>query len=339
MRLFTHISFLSTLLATLASTLMGLVAIFFFGVPRLLLLAVIPVACITYFLSLIMARFISQPLKELSVKAQRYRQGDKTVTFTTTGSIKEIDELSESLSEFVSLSEARQKELVVLKKHENTFVSDVAHEFRTPLTAISGNAELMLDPDMPQETREHFCEIILSEAERLKKLTNNVLALQHVQENDAVAELSRLNIKPIAKDVIDILNPLAQDKNVTLTVHGECPDILGNSDRLKQALINLVDNAIRHVTEGGKVEILLSGLNGKAVVNVKDNGCGFGDIDPDLLFKRFYRTDSSRARNSGGAGLGLAIVKEIVEAHDGEITAVNAPDGGAMFVMALPAVD
>ena len=113
---------------------------------------------------------------------------------------------------------------------------------------------------------------------------------------------------------------------------------MANEDRLKQALINLVDNAIRHVEEGGHVRILLSGVNDNSVVAVKDDGCGIGNIDPVLLFKRFYRGDLSRARNSGGAGLGLAIVKEIVEDFDGTVTAFNAPEGGAVFTMSFPSM-
>ena len=93
----------------------------------------------------------------------------------------------------------------------------------------------------------------------------------------------------VAKDVVDTLEPIAQDKEVTLTVEGAAPDILANDDRLKQALINLVDNAIRHVEVGGHVRIMLSGINDTSVVAVKDDGCGIGDIDPVLLFKRFYR--------------------------------------------------
>lgn len=338
MRLFTHISFMTTLLAVMASALVALIAVLFFECSPVIIALVVPIGCITYFLSLAIAHFISQPLKDLDVKIARYREGDRSIDFSPTGQIKEVDDLSAEFSDYISVYEARINELTTLKNRQNEFVSDVAHEFRTPLTAISGNAELMLDPDMPQSTREHFCEIILTESERLKKLTNNLLALQHAQEGAAPSEIKRLNMKTIANEVVDMLEPLAQDKDVTLSVEGEAPDILGTADRLKQALINLVDNAIRHVEVGGNVRVILSGLQGQAIVAVKDDGCGFGDIDPELLFKRFYRTDSSRARNSGGAGLGLAITKEIVDNHDGTITAINAPEGGATFIMAFPAI-
>ena len=338
MRLFTHISFLATLLAILASALTALGAIFIFDCPRTILLTLIPIGCVCYFISLLIAHFISRPLTELVRKIQSSKAGDTSIAFTPTGVMREVDELSESIGEFNRAYNTRVDELKALNERQDTFVSDVAHEFRTPLTAISGNAELMLDPDMPQSTREHFCEIILNEADRLKKLTNGLLALQHAKEGAPAYTLRRLNIEDVAKDVVDTLEPIAQDKDVTLTVEGAAPDILANDDRLKQALINLVDNAIRHVEVGGHVRIMLSGINDTSVVAVKDDGCGIGDIDPVLLFKRFYRGDLSRARNSGGAGIGLAIVKEIVEDFDGTVTAFNAPEGGAVFTMAFPAM-
>lgn len=338
MRLFTHISFLATLLAIFAGASVALVGILMFECPPIFLLCVVPVACISYFLSLIIAHFISQPLRELIHKAQAYRAGDKSVRFTKGYSMREVDEAADLFSSFASLYESRLDELAKVKKTQDSFVSDVAHELRTPLTAISGNAELMLDPDMPQSTREHFCRIILEESERLKKLTNQLLALQHIQEGASPVTFKRLNIEDVARDVIDVLEPLAQDKNVELSIDGVAPDILGDTDRLKQALINLVDNAIRHADKGGHVQVLLSGLKDQALVAVKDDGCGFGDVDPSLLFKRFYRADASRARNSGGAGLGLAIVKSIVESHDGTVSAAQAPEGGAIFVMSFPAV-
>ena len=335
MRLFTNISFLTALLAIFGCSVTAAIAVLVFGCSRFILAFIVPVACLCYFLSLIIAHFITQPLTELVQKTRHYRESDKSIVFEPTGTLYEVDQLSEDFRELNRAYEAKLNELSKVQDRQDSFVSDVAHEFRTPLTAISGNAELMLDPDMPQATREHFCEIILSESDRLKKLTNSLLALQHAKEGVPAAALKRLDIAPVAQEVVEMLEPIAQDKNVTLSVEGAAPDILGNTDRLKQAIINLVDNAIRHVDEG--VRVMLSGVNNQAIVAVKDDGCGIED-DPSLLFKRFYRSDSSRARNSGGAGLGLAIVKEIVESFDGTVTAFNAPEGGAVFVMAFPSL-
>ena len=338
MRLSTQVALLSSLVAVLATAIMAVCAVFFFDASLYALLLVVPIGGLSFFLSLIISVFATQPFRDLLTQIKKYRSGDSTVDFTLSSSVKEVSELSKNYQDISKLAEARSNELVLVKKHQDEFVSNVAHEFRTPLTAISGNAELMLDPDMPPATRNRFCEIILTECERLKNLTNNLLALQHIKRDNQAQVLSRVNMKDIAESVVEFLAPIAQEKEVNLHVEGEAPDILGNTDRLKQALINLIDNAIRHVEKGGEVKVVLSGVREQTIVAVMDNGCGFGDVDPSLLFRRFYRTDASRARNTGGSGLGLAIVKEIVEAHDGSITAYNAPSGGAVFLMAFPSM-
>lgn len=338
MRLSTQISLLVTLVAMLACSVLCTIIIRLFHVPSLTLLLVIPLGAVVFFLSLLIAHFCTQPFRDLSLKVAAYRNGDKTVDFSEPTNVVEANRLSHDLNEYITLSEARLDELTTLKERQDTFVSDVAHELRTPLTAISGNAEIMLDPDMPDSQRMHFCEIILSEASRLRDLVNNLLELQHISRDSVTANITRITPKSIALEVVELMQPLTQDKNIHLSVEGESPDMLGNADRLKEALINLVDNAIRHVDDGGSIRIMLSGVKDQTIIAVKDNGCGIGIEDTSLLFKRFFRTDASRARNTGGSGLGLSIVKEIAESFDGTITAYDAPEGGAVFVMSFPSV-
>ena len=134
------------------------------------------------------------------------------------------------------------------------------------------------------------------------------------------------------------LEPILRDRHANTEIIGEAPDVLGDPDRLKQAVTNLVENASRFIEPDGHITIELFGLKGNSILAVKDDGTGFGDIDPQLLFDRFYRTDASRSRGTGGTGLGLAIVKSVVEAHDGTVEAINLPDGGACFIIALPSI-
>ncbi len=195
----------------------------------------------------------------------------------------------------------------------------------------------MMDPDMPLSMRQHFLQITLSEAERLNNLVNDLISLRHIQE-DSPTTIERVNIRQIAEEVGEILSANFQKKDIEFSIDGEAPDILIDPARLKQAIINLTDNACKHVPEGGSVKIMLSGVDDKSIIAVKDNGVGFGDINPSLLFKRFYRTDFSRSRVKGGSGLGLSIVQAIVEGNDGNITAFNDPEGGAVFLIAFPSV-
>lgn len=217
-------------------------------------------------------------------------------------------------------------------------VSDLAHEFRAPLTAISGNAELMLDPSMSFSERQHFLQIILSEAKRLNGLVDDLIALQSIQECPPAAT-KQVNIRAIAEETRDIMEATLQKKHIELAINGEAPDIRIEPNRLKQVLINLIDNAYKHLPEGGKIEISLSSADGSSSIRIEDNGIGFGDVDLSQLFERFYRTDSSRSHGITGSGLGLSIVHAIVHTNGGTITAFNAPKGDAVFLITFPASD
>ena len=299
----------------------------------------IPTAFLTFVLSLIIGYFLAEPLRLLLKKVKAYRAG-ASVSFEPDGRLLEADELSESMNALVTKLESQQAELARENRRQSEFVSDVAHELRTPLTAIRGNAEMLEDPDLPPEMRVKFSSIIVGESERLTRLVNDLLTLQRIEHDDAQAQkLARVDLRKVAQSVVDTLHPILEERGANVAIVGEAPDVLGNADRLKEMLTNLVENASRFIEPGGHITIDLCGLHDNAVIQVKDDGAGFGDIDPNLLFSRFYRADTSRARNTGGTGLGLSIVKSIVEAHDGTIEAVNLPEGGANFIVAIPAID
>ncbi len=315
------------------------VCAFLFELPWYLFLLLLPVSFLTFILSLIIGHFLAEPLRLLLKKVKAYRSGAQ-VSFAPDGRMYEADELSESMDALVTKLESQQAELARENARQNEFVSDVAHELRTPLTAIRGNAEMLEDPDLPPAMREKFSSIIVSEAERLSRLVNDLLTLQRIENSETQpGELSRINLRYIAQDVVDTLHPILEERGANVEIVGEAPDVLGSRDRLKEALTNLVENASRFIEPGGHITIDLCGLRGNSVIQVKDDGCGFGDIDPNLLFDRFYRADTSRARNTGGTGLGLSIVKSIIEAHDGTVEAVNMPEGGANFIIAIPSIE
>ncbi|MBC2888520.1 sensor histidine kinase [Gordonibacter massiliensis (ex Traore et al. 2017)] len=297
----------------------------------------IPAGMITFVLSLVIGHFLAEPLNVLVKKTQAVRSGID-VSIAPDGRLHEADELALTINLLVEKTRSQQIDLALKEHRQSAFVSDVAHELRTPLTAIRGNAEMLLDPDMPPELHDKFCSIIVVETERLSRLTNDLLALQRIEDDDTPFELSRVNLNALAHSVLDALEPILRDREANTRIVGEAPDVLGNPDRLKQAVTNLVENASRFISPGGHIVIELFGLRGNSILAVKDDGPGFGDVDPKLLFDRFYRTDASRSRGTGGTGLGLAIVKSIAEAHDGTVEAINLPDGGACFIVAIPSI-
>lgn len=306
-------------------------------VTPLIFLMLAPLALITFALSLIIGHFLAEPLNLLEQRVRAFAAGGE-VTFATDGRLYEADELATTIDALVKKSASQQQDLVIKERRQAAFVSDVAHELRTPLTAIRGNADLLRDPDLPPELHEKFCSIIVNESERLSRLVNDLLTLQHIEDGTRPLHLARVNLRDLSQSVLDALRPVLDERQANAWVEGEAPDVLGDVDQLRQVVSNLVDNASRFIEPGGHIVVELFGMRGNSIIMVKDDGCGFGDVDPKLLFERFYRTDASRARGTGGTGLGLSIVKSIAESHDGTVEAVNLPEGGACFIVAIPSI-
>lgn len=329
-----------TAIFAVAGAVVALMAIALFdtGNPLVIAWILLTGGTFVFIISLIIGHYMAEPLVNLHRRAQAVFEGDATVDIKPEGKLYEADLLAEDFAALSEQNKTKMSDLAVQQKRQTQFISDVAHELRTPLTAIRGNAETMMDPDMPPELRERFCHTIISESERLTRMANDLLTLQHVEEGTDQTSWRRVKLHDVVADVADALGPLIEERGGTLTVTGEAPDVLGNADRLQQVVYNLVANASRFIGEGGHVIIRLEGLADRSVISVLDDGPGFGTIDPKLLFTRFFRGDNSRARNTGGTGLGLAIAKSIVEAHDGTIEALNRAEGGACFIVTLPSI-
>ncbi len=298
---------------------------------------IVPLALIVFILSLIIGHFLAEPLTILEAQIRTFINGGEA-SFISDGRLHEVDELAATISALIKKSASQEQDLVLREQQQTKFVSDVAHELRTPLTAIRGNAEMLRDADLPRELHDKFCDIVISESERLSRLVNDLLTLQHIEDGTRPLKLARVNLRTLVQDVIDALRPVLEERQAHTKILGEAPDVLGDADQLQQVVSNLVDNASRFIEPGGHITIELFGIGKNSVISVKDDGCGFGDADPKLLFQRFYRTDASRSRETGGMGLGLSIAKAIVDAHDGTVEAVNLSEGGACFIVALPAI-
>ena len=328
---------MATLLSLLAAVVTAVVCMLVYDASIAVLLVLIPISVVIFCISLLIGHFLSEPLSDLAKKTAAFRNG-APVTFEPDGRMYEADLLTSDFKRLVQTTTQQQHDLAIKERRQNEFISDVAHELRTPLTAIRGNAEMLADPDLPPSLHEKFCDIIVNESERLSRLTHDLLTLQRIESSPIPETMQRVNLRNLANSVVDALSPILHDRQANTSVSGEAPDVLGNPDSLRQAVTNLVENASRFIKPGGHIRVELFGMNGNSIIAVKDDGCGFGDVDPKLLFDRFYRTDASRTRGTGGTGLGLAIVKSIAEAHDGTVEAVNLPEGGACFMIAIPSI-
>ncbi|MGC4376128.1 ATP-binding protein [Fictibacillus sp. Mic-4] len=225
-------------------------------------------------------------------------------------------------------------ELKKLEQMRKDFVANVSHELKTPVTSLKGFAETLLDGAAENpEVRTEFLKIIWRESERLQELIQDLLELSKIEQNFSL-NWEETDIVSIVNEVVVMLEPKAREKEIELNVVTEGDAIIeGDSSRLKQVFINLINNALVYTSKGGKVTVGLKEEKETVKFYVKDTGIGIKEEEIPRIFERFYRVDKARSRNSGGTGLGLAIVKHLIEAHHGRIDVKSKPGEGSTFTI------
>ncbi len=222
------------------------------------------------------------------------------------------------------------------------FVANVSHELKTPITGIQGFVETLLDGAMnkPQEN-QRFLEIILKYAERLNAIIEDLLNLSRIEEAEKKEiQLESCKIKDVLKSVILLYEARTTRQKYKIKIN--CPEDLGaqaNIPLLEQALINLIDNAVKYSAPDKVITVEAERSGTEVVVRVCDQGCGIEDQHLSRIFERFYRVDKARSRELGGTGLGLAIVKHIAQAHGGSISVESTPGQGSVFAVKLPGLE
>lgn len=230
-------------------------------------------------------------------------------------------------------------ELRRLETLRREFVANVSHELKTPLTAICGLVETLLDDaQMDQDTQRRFLDKVQRQADRLATLVRDLLTLSRVEAEEATIERTRLDLREPILDSLRGLQATAEEKKITLehsAPEGIVP-VSGERETLRQAVDNLLDNAVKYTPAGGRVWLRLRVEGSTAVVEVEDTGIGIEPRDQARVFERFYRVDKARSRELGGTGLGLSIVKHVALAHGGEVSVTSALGKGSTFVIRLP---
>lgn len=227
-----------------------------------------------------------------------------------------------------------------IQERQAAFVANASHELSTPLTAIKGFAETLLDGALDDaELRVKFITIIQNEAERMHRLIKDLLQMAKLNSKEYQKQVMMVPtpLTLLVETVVSELSPTLKDKGHSLTVEEDSTlMVLANPDWIKQVLVNLLDNSIKYTSPGGSISLLTWQQDNLAYIRVKDNGIGIAPKDLPLIFDRFYRVERARTRLTGGTGLGLAIVKFIVEMHGGTITADSKENAGTAFTFTLP---
>ncbi len=214
------------------------------------------------------------------------------------------------------------------------FISNVAHELRTPLAGISAHAELIAYQDLDQTEVKDNAKVIYREVQRLSKMVNELLDITKYDQNKIRMEPELFKTEELLSEIKFLYEAKIKETNVEFIVEDGGYSIYADYDRLKQVLINLIDNAFIHTKN--KIEVIVKKKNEKIRILVIDNGVGLTHYQKERIFERFYRADVSRARFSGGTGLGLAIVHEIVNLHNGKIYVQSEPNKGTEFILEIP---
>ena len=293
-------------------------------------------------LALLISWSVSSPLRRLASAANAIAQGDYDHRVAIQGPT-EVQELAQSFNSMAEQVKASQQS-------QRDFLANVSHDLKTPLTSIQGFAQAITDgAARDPESVRRSAGVIQDEAQRMSRMVAELLDLARIESGQIVMRREAVHLDAVLRDCANKLALYARQANVKLEtqVPDDLPVITGDGDRLAQAITNLLDNALKHTPEGGKVTLAARSLSGSSIVRrgktwpagvqvaVSDTGSGIPPEDLSRIFERFYQVDKSRQRG-GGLGLGLAIVRQIVEAHNGIIRAESVVGLGSRFSVTLP---
>ncbi len=270
------------------------------------------------------------PVDRIAASAERISSQNLSERLPVTPTGDELERLSVALNHMIDrLDEAFQ--------YSRRFVADASHELRTPLTVLRGEIESFVQKrDLPEEWRERLGSA-LEEVERLANIVEGLFAISRLDAGEAQAEWVRFDLAQLAASTADQMYLLAEDKHIKVTCNtANQVWVEGDRARLKQVVVNLLDNAIKYTPAGGTIQLAVNSNNGHAVLEVADNGAGIPAEALPKIFERFFRVDKARSREQGGAGLGLSIVKSICTAHHGQVEAASTPGQGSRFRVHLP---
>lgn len=269
------------------------------------------------------------PLRRITVGAMKYAEGDYSYHIRTK-SQDEMGYLAETLN-FMS------EEIAKSDDYQRQFVANISHDFRSPLTSIKGYLEAILDGTIPREMEDKYLKRLITETERLTKLTRSMLTLSSSEQSGMLIR-TNFDINRMIKEVCASFEMSCKksNKSFELIFAAKKEMVYGDYSKIQQVLYNLTDNAIKFSNAGSSIEIRTGQRGSKVFVSIKDSGIGISKRDLQKIWDRFYKTDQSRGKDKQGTGLGLAIVKSIINAHGENIDCVSTEGVGTEFIFSLP---
>ena len=268
------------------------------------------------------------PILEISEVTKQVAKGDFHVELKRRSRAKEINEMARNF-------QLMAQELSGIETFRTDFISNVSHEFKTPLSSVEGYAVLLQDPAMPQEKRAVYLDKILRNTRRLSNLTSNILQLSCLENQEIMPQTERFALDEQIRQSILLFEESWSRKNLDLDISLDSVDYVGAPDLLAQVWQNLIGNAIKFTPRGGSVHVSLRQKGDLLQVQISDSGVGMSREVQAHIFEKFYQGDPSHSQ--AGNGLGLTLVKRIVELHRGSVQVSSRESEGSVFVVTLPA--
>lgn len=276
-----------------------------------------------------MFRKLTKTLEQITKLSDSIASGEFQDKVPASG-VKEFHQLELSLN---SLAETVQKS----DKVKNQFVSNVCHELRTPLTSVSGFIDGIIDGTIPPDKEPQYLRLISNEVKRLTRLTNLLLNLEQLESGAIKPVMQNTDVISIIVDILNTFEKNINKKNIEiLGLDAENITVFADMDMLYQVMYNLIENAVKFTPENGYIEFKFSEDEKYSKISVKNNGEGLTESESKKVFNRFYKTDSSRAKDAIGAGLGLNIVKSIISIHKGTIDVDSVKGNYTQFTFSIP---
>lgn len=294
------------------------------------ILAVVGIISIVFaaIAGIILAGKISVPVKAATRAAKDIARGNYNNRINTDICTMELSELGNAVNH---MAESLDNQEMLRRR----LTSDMAYELRTPVANVSSNIEAIIEGALePTNERLSSC---YNELERITGIITELEKLRQIEGENMILHIGHVDIYELAKEVKLIFENEMSKKNIRCDIIGEHIDVCVDKDKMSQVLNNLISNAVKYTDNYGNIQITVIQENENVVITVKDNGCGIDDNDIPYIFERFYRTDKSRNRSTGGAGIGLTITRAIVQLHGGTIHVESKKGVGSLFKVTIPA--
>lgn len=277
---------------------------------------------------LIVAKKLIDPITELTIATEKVGEEQ----FVGDLHIHRRDEIGKLAQSFRQMTEKLSENQRIRKE----FISDVSHDFQSPLLNIKGYSGLLLEEDLQEIDRISYAKVIQSETDRLSILTKQLLLLTSLDQLSSPLEIKKFRLDEQLKDAVRKYRWMLEEDGLTLSMNLEEVEITGDPSFLEKVWENLISNALKYTLDGGSVEIDLTETSESVTVVIQDTGIGMDQVELSRIFERFYRADTSRTGEVGGTGLGLAIVQEVVHLHGGEVIIESAKGVGTTCTVTFP---